>query len=121
MSVINDPLAVEWLSLLEKTPCFASLHFEIPKPDDPSASEVTGGSYARSPLTWQVASGQTRFLWNIQSLQWLNLQQVTLVAVGAWTDPTKGQLLLWAMLEPPVPVNDRGSFQIAANQLFVTV
>lgn len=120
-SVINDPLAKAWLERLSMLSCYASLHFEVPNPDDPAASEVSGGTYSRSPLTWDFADNSTRYLWNIQQLQWLNLDKVTLVAVGAWTDPTKGELLLWAQLDEPIAVPDRGSYQVDAKQFFVHV
>jgi len=120
-SVINDPLVTKWLDALKAIPGFASLHYEIPDPADPEASEVTGGSYARSSLKWDYVDNSTRALWNIEDLAWLNLETVTIVAVGVWDDPTKGKLLLWAVLDEPIPIADRGSYQVGAHQLFVTL
>lgn len=118
-SVINDPLAEAWLESLIATQCYASLHFEVPNPDDPGASEVTGPTYARSILTWEWALNDRRSIVNLQDLVWTNLDQVTIVAVGAWTEPTKGDLLLWAQLDEPIPVADRGSWLVAAKEFFV--
>jgi hypothetical protein len=118
-SVINDPLATEWLELLKAKQCFASLHFEAPNPDDPGASEISGSTYARSTLTWNYPIGDIRSLVNVQDLVWTNIETTTIVAVGVWDAPTKGTLLLWAQLDAPVPVADRGSFQVDAQQLFV--
>jgi hypothetical protein len=56
---------------------------------------------------------------NVQDLVWTNIETTTIVAVGVWDAPTKGTLLLWAQLDAPVPVADRGSFQVDAQQLFV--
>jgi hypothetical protein len=120
-SVINDPLATQWLDLLKAKPCFASLHFEEPNPDDPGASEVDGATYSRATLTWTYAPDSTRALVNLQDLVWKNIEQITLVAVGVWDAPTKGNLLLWAQLDAPVPVPDRGSFQVDALELFVSI
>lgn len=118
-SVINDPLAEAWLESLIATQCYASLHFEVPNPDDPGASEVTGPTYARSMLAWEWALNDRRSIVNLQDLAWTNLDQVTIVAVGVWTEPTKGDLLLWAQLDEPIPVQDRGSWMIAAKEFYV--
>lgn len=120
-SVIYDALAVPWLDYLVGTKCYASLHFEEPDPADPAASEITGPTYARAPLTWDFAKDTTRTVWNVQDLSWLNLDTVTIVGVGAWTEPTKGNFLVFAQLDDPYPVPDRGSYQLAANGLFVHV
>jgi hypothetical protein len=118
-SVINEPLATQWLDALRDKPCFASLHFEVPNPDDPGASEVDGATYSRSTLTWQYPSGDTRSLVNLQDLVWTNIESTTIVVIGVWDAPTKGNLLLWAQLDEPVPVPDRGSYTVDAQQLFV--
>jgi hypothetical protein len=120
-SVIYDPLARPWLQYLIGIKCFASLHYEVPDPSDPAASEISSPTYARSPLTWDFAKDTTRTAWNVQDLTWLNLDAVTLVGVGAWTDPTKGEFLLFAQLDDPYPVPARGSYTLAANGLFVHV
>lgn len=120
-SVIYDPLARPWLEYLIGIKCFASLHYEVPNPADPSASEIDGPTYARSPLTWDWAKDTSRTVWNVQDLSWLNLDEVTLVGIGAWSDPTRGDLLVFAQLDDPVPVPARGSYSLAANQLFVHV
>ena len=120
-STIYDPLAVPWLEHLIGIKCFASLHYEIPDPADPAASEITGPTYARSPLTWDWAKDTARTVWNTQDLSWVNLDAVTIVGVGAWSDPTKGELLVFAQLDEPIPVPDRGSYRLGANELFVHV
>ena len=120
-SVINDPLARVWLDHLVATTGFASLHYETPNPDDPSASEVDGPTYSSSTLTWTYALNDRRSVVNRQDLSWLNLQTTTIVCVGVWDAPTKGNLLLWAQLDEPIPVPDRGSYQVQAGQLFCHV
>lgn len=120
-STIYDPLADAWLSLLIGVNGFASLHYEIPDPADPAASEITGPTYSRSPLIWDYAKDTGRTVWNIQDLSWVNLDAVTIVGLGFWSDPTKGDLLVFAQLDEPVPVPDRGSYLLAANQWFVHV
>lgn len=116
---INDPLVVKWLADMKAIPSFASLHFDIPTADDPGASEVAGGTYSRSPLTWDTVEDSERGVWNVQDLSWLNLEKTTIVAVGAWDAPTKGNCLLWTVLEEPVIVSDRGSYVVAAHSLYV--
>ena len=98
-----------------------SLHFEMPEPDDPGASEVDGTSYSRALLTWDWADNSYRTLWNIQAQQWLNMEQITIVAVGVWDAPTKGELLLVAQLDAPVPIPDRGSYVLDAKTLYCHV
>lgn len=116
----NDPLVGKWLADLVAVPCFASLHFEVPSADDPGASEVTGGTYARSPLTWDLVADSARAAWNVQGLSWLNLDKTTIVAVGVWDAPAQGRALLWMTLEEPVVVPDRGSYAVAANEMYVS-
>lgn len=119
-SYITDSLAKTWLEVLTGKPyamMYASLHFETPDPADPAASEVSGGSYSRSIVTFDLVD--PRSINNVQQLQWLNLEQVTIVAVGVWTEPTKGEMLLWTLLDEPVPVPDRGSYQVDAKDFFV--
>ena len=117
-SMILDPLASRFAQILLDTPSFASLHYIAPSADDPSASEVTGPTYARAPLSWDAAAG-ARLLVNVQQLRWLNLDQVTIVGIGAWDQPTGGDLLLFAQLDTPVVVDDRGSYSLDAGALFV--
>lgn len=112
---MNDPLVRRWLTQLRAIPSYASLHFEVPSADDPGASEVSGGTYSRSSLTWDDVDGSRRALWNVQDLRWLNLQQVTVVAIGAWDAPTLGNCLLWTVLDEPVLVADRGSYALPAH------
>lgn len=120
-SVINDPLARVWLDHLVGTPCFASLHYEAPSPDDPASSEVDGVTYSRAILSWTYALNDTRSVVNLQDLSWLNLESTTIVCVGAWDAPTNGNLLLWAQLDEPIPVPDRGSYKVGAKELFCHV
>ena len=58
---------------------------------------------------------------NHQDLSWLNLQTTTIVCVGVRDAPTKGNLLLCAQLDEPIPVPDRGSYQVQAGQLYCYV
>lgn len=120
-SIIYDPLARPWLDYLIRIDCYASLHFEVPDPSDPGASEVTGPTYSRSPLTWDFVLDTSRTVWNVQDLSWLNLDEVTIIGVGAWTEPTKGDLLLFAQLDDPVAVLDRGSWRLPAQELLLRV
>ena len=120
-SSIWDPLAKAWLEYLKDIQGYASLHFEMPNPDDPSASEVDGTTYSRAMLKWDWADNSFRTLWNNADCQWLNLEQVTIVAIGVWSDPTKGELLVVAELDEPIPVPDRGSYTLDAKSLFVHV
>lgn len=119
-SVINDPLAILWLELLKAKPGYASLHYEVPNPYDPGASEVSGATYSRSPLTWTYPP-DIRSLVNLQDLIWTNIDPTTIVVVGVWDAPTQGKLLLWAQLDEPHQVPDRGSYKVDAQQLFVHV
>lgn len=119
-SMIMDPLAQAWLAILRNTPCYASVHFEVPVPSDAGASEVQGVSYSRSVLTWND-EGSDRLLSNIQDLAWLNLEDVTLVGVGTWDAPAGGNLLVFAQFDEPVVIHGRGSHQVAAGSLFVRV
>ena len=50
-SEIFDPLAKAWLEYLKGIQGYASLHFEMPEPDDPGASEVDGTSYSPATMT----------------------------------------------------------------------
>jgi|JI8StandDraft_1071087.scaffolds.fasta_scaffold00464_37 hypothetical protein len=119
-SVIFDTLANAWTQILLDTPCYASIHFEFPTPDDPAASEVDGLSYARSPFIWDTAASQ-RALVNNDSLEWLNLDATTIIGVGTWDAPTGGNLLLFHQFDEPVSVADLGSYGLDARQLFVVV
>jgi len=119
-SMILDTLAAQFAEIVIDTPCYGSLHYITPTEDDPNSSEVTGPTYSRSPLTWDYASG-LRLLSNVQQLQWLNLDQITLIGVGAWDAPTGGNMLLFAQLDTPVVVSDRGSYSLDAGSLFVRI
>lgn len=114
---VTDALASTWLSLMVQTPAYVSLHFETPSTDNPAASEVNGATYARVPVSWQSIGSRT--LVNAEPLQWLNLEQTSIGAVGLFTDPFAGTLLLSSSLASPVPVPDRGSYEIAAEELVI--
>lgn len=114
---VMDSLASAWLELLVDTPMYASLHFETPATDNPSASEVNGATYARVPLVWKRVGSRT--LVNNQAMQWLNLEQTSIGAVGLFTDPFAGVMVLFSSLSAPVPVPDRGSYEIGAEELVI--
>lgn len=114
---VTDALATAWLSLIVDTPTFASLHFEVPSTDNPAASEVGGATYARVPIVWRQVGART--LVNNQPMQWLNLEQTSIGAVGLFTAPFGGVLLVSSALSSPVPVPDRGSYEIAAEELVI--
>lgn len=118
-SVIWDVQAAIWIAQLQDVPCFAGVHFEYPTTDNPLASECTSGSYARSPLTWTYSGART--LTNLQLLDWLNLEDTTIIGIGAWDQPTGGQLRVFFQLDDPIPITGRGSWQLSANQLYVHV
>ena len=114
---VTDALAAAWLSLLVDTPAYASLHFEVPGTDNPVASEVNGASYARVPVLWSQVGSRT--LVNRDPLEWLNLEQTAISALGLFTGPFTGGLLLFTTLASPVPVPSRGSYRVAAEELVV--
>lgn len=115
---IADALATSWLAFLLETPVYASLHIEQPSTDNPAASEVSGATYGRVPVTWlQVGS---RTLVNDDPLQWLNLEQTSIGAVGLFSAAYGGAFLMSFTLDAPIAVPERGSYQIGAQDLTVT-
>lgn len=119
-SKIYDALAGLWAGVLLEGNTYGSLHYEVPSQTDPSASEVSGPTYARATLTWDDAISP-RSLSNVQTLQWLNLDAVTVVGVGVWSAPTGGSLWVFAQLDEPVIVVDRGSYSLDVGALWVLV
>lgn len=115
---VMDVLASAWLELLVETPMFASLHYEVPSTDNPVASEVNGATYARVPVVWRRVGFRT--LVNNQAMQWLNLEQTSIGAVGLFTDPFAGAMVLYSGLSAPVPVSARGSYEIGAEELVIS-
>jgi hypothetical protein len=118
-SVIWDTQAAIWIASLHEVPCYAGVHFEMPTPDNPLASECTSGSYARSPLTWTYSAVRT--ITNLQAMEWLNLEDTTIIGIGAWDAPAGGQLRVFFQLDDPIPIAGRGSWQLSAQQLYVHI
>ena len=118
-SVIADALASKWMGSLADIPCFASLHYEVPSGDQPMASEIDGSTYVRAPLTWNLLTPRTAV--NTQALEWLNIEDTTIVAVGVFNAPFGGQLLLVAALDDPYPISGRGSYRVDEGSLYVTI
>lgn len=114
---VTDALATAWLSLLVDTPSYASLHYEPPSTDNPTASEVNGATYSRVGVTWKQIGSRT--LVNEDPLQWMNLEQTSIGAVGLFTGPFTGGLLLYTTLTSPIPVPDRGSYRIGSEELVI--
>ncbi len=121
MSVIHPYLANAWLSALEETPCYAGVFFETPSEVSPAAAECFGPSYARAILTWTFTTSESRTLTNLQLLQWLNLEDTVIAGIGTWNAPVGGQLLMYHVLDDPVPVTGRGSYSLNASMLYVQV
>lgn len=119
-SRIYDALAEIWAGALLAGNTYGSLHYEIPTQTDPSASEVSGPTYARATLSWDD-SVSLRSLSNVQLLEWLNLDAVTVVGVGVWSEPTGGDLWVFALLDSPVIVEDRSSYSLDIGALWVLV
>lgn len=118
-SVIWDTQATIWISELRNTPCFAGVFFEYPTHDNPAASECSSGSYARSVLTWTSIDDRT--VTNLQLLEWLNLEDTTIVGIGAWDAHVGGQLRVFFQLDQVVPIAGRGSWSMGAGELYVHV
>lgn len=116
---VTDVLAAAWLESLRDTQVYASLHIERPSSDNPSASEVSGATYGRVPVTWTLLG--VRAIGNEDPLQWFNLEQTSIGAVGLFTDPYQGVMLLSMTLDSVVPVPERGSFEIGSGDLVVTM
>lgn len=117
MSGIYTTQAQLWLTSLAETELFAGVFFETPSDANPLASECTSGSYARCPLALTFVASRT--IANLQTLEWLNLEDTTIVGVGAWDAPFGGRLRTFHLLTTPVPISGRGSWSMAPQQLYV--
>lgn len=111
--------ATIWLASLQATQMYASVHFELPSTADPFASECVSSSYVRSLLTWEFEDERT--LWSVQGLEWLNLEDTTIIGVGATDAPFGGNLRLWFQLDDPVTISGRGSWSLPAHSLVVQI
>lgn len=118
-SVIYPYLANAWLSELEATACYAGVFFEVPSSVDPAASECSGVSYTRSVLTWTFTTSTSRTLANVQLLEWLNLQDTSVVGIGTWNSPVGGDLLMFHQLDEVINIAGRGSYSLDAGLLYV--
>jgi len=118
-SGIYSTQAQLWLTSLAETELFAGVFFEQPSEENPLASECTSGSYARCPLTFTFVASRT--LANLQTLEWLNLEDTTIVGVGAFDAPFGGRLRTFHLLQDAVPISGRGSWQLGPEQLYVHV
>ena len=114
---VTNALATSWLQLFRDTPVYVSLHIERPSTDNPTASEVGGATYSRALVSWEDIGG--RAIANADPLQWLNLEQTSIGALGLFTDPFHGVMLMSVTLDSPVAVPDRGSYQVAAQELVI--
>lgn len=104
-------------------PWYASLHFANPSVDDPTATEVLGGSYTRQRMYWQTpneASGAS-VLVTAQTLKWTGIAATTLNYVGIFDDPLDGNLLFKIPIATPVIINNNGAWSIEAGELFIAM
>lgn len=119
-SKIYDALAAQWAQVLLADNTYASLHYEVPSQTEPGDSEVSGPSYSRAILSWDDSTSP-RLLSNVQQLVWQNLDAVTIVGVGVWSQPTSGDLWVFAQLDAPVVVAERGSYSLDVGSLWVSI
>ena len=120
-TVIHPYLAQSWLQSLVDTPCYAGAFFEVPSTATPGARECLTASYARAILTWDFTTSTSRTIWNIQKLQWLNLQDTVIAGIGAWDSPVGGHLLAFWQLPTSVTITGRGSYQLDANTVILAI
>lgn len=104
-------------------PWYASLHFANPSVDDPTATEVLGGSYTRQRLYWQTpneTSGPS-VLVTSRLLKWSGIAATTLNYVGIFDHPRDGNLLFKIPIATPVIIANNGSWSIESGELFIAM
>ncbi len=104
-------------------PWYASLHFANPSVDDPTATEVLGGSYTRQRIYWQTpneTSGPS-VLVTSQALKWTGIAATTLNYIGIFDHPHDGNLLFRIPLTTPKIVPNNGSHTIDSGELFIAM
>jgi hypothetical protein len=104
-------------------PWYASLHFANPSIDDPTATEVLGGSYTRQRIFWQTPNETSgpAVLVTSQLLKWSGIAATTLNYVGIFDHPTDGNLLFRIPLSTPVLIANNGAWSIEAGELFIAM
>lgn len=101
----------EMLNDLDTLATHASLH--TADPGSTGASEVTGGSYARVPITWNAASGGTKTLTAAVTLQIPS--GTTITHFGLWSASSGGTFRGGGALDASQSFPTGGTFDLSVT------
>jgi len=112
-------LVSTWMSSLRATTPYAALHSATPSPDDPTATEVTGGWYSRKAFAWDALDETAAA--NAAAVKWNGTPGVTLAGLAIYTTSTGSSLMLWCPVVPLVTVPVGGNIMIGAHEIYVEI
>lgn len=113
-------LLTPYMNTLLTLGAFAALHTGTVLPDEPTATEIVGGQYARQPITWDQNLGGTATA-NNAPLVWSGLPTALIVGVAVYTTATGGSWTLWVPLPTPRAVAWGAGFIVSTHDLYVEI
>jgi hypothetical protein len=108
-----------WLASLADSGCYLALHYDNPDVAGAYASEVFGGTYARTFADFTGVEGRT--VWNTAAVKWSGLPAVVVTHVAGWDAANNGNLLWSSSLDSVVRIAQGNGFSLGARVIGLSV
>lgn len=98
---------------------FISMHHENPETSDPLSSEITGGSYERSRVTFGLPAG--RHVATTSQAKFSGLPAVTITHLGGWSHMINGDMRFHIELPSPLRVRLGQTVTWASGEIVLSI
>jgi len=118
--VISTYLAQKWLTELSSgtIATYTGLHYASPPSDDPTSTELDGGSYHRIKTSWTLNNTTISIS---STLLWVGLNATTISHIALYDSQYKGNLLAKITLASPRIISQNGTFELSPSEMYLSL
>jgi hypothetical protein len=114
----TDMVVDQWLRDIVDQ-CYVALHFDNPDLAGAYASEIFGGAYKRTKVTFTPPESRATF--NDSDITFKGLPAITITHIAGWDALINGNLLFFGPLPNPVKIQLGKTFTLSALDLSLSV
>ena len=117
---ISTYLSQKWLKEIQENaiPTYAGLHYSSPPSEDPTSTELDGGSYHRNIMAWSLNNTTISIS---STLLWTGLNATSITHIGIYDSQYKGNLLAKIALSPAVVVPSNGVYEVSPGEIYLSL
>lgn len=97
---------------------YAGLHYAAPPVDNPTSTEVSGGTYHRIAVSWTLSNTSINAS---NTLLWSGLNPIAVTHIGVYDAAYNGNLLMKIELSAPVVLGNNASYEISPGEIYLSL